>query len=166
MSQIRNGLLLATLCCAAFINAYALSADQKEPMHIVADSSIFNYKTGVNLFEGHVVVIQGTTHLTADRLITKNNEKHKINEAIAYGLSDLAHYWTVAKKGDPEIHAKARVIKFYPIQSNVTLEKEVTVLQGDNSFQGELISYNAQDQTITVPALEKNRAILIYNPDN
>jgi lipopolysaccharide export system protein LptA len=60
----------------------ALQTDKHEKVFIAADSTTYNYKTGVNIFEGHVKIDQGTTHITADKLITKTNEQHKIKEAL------------------------------------------------------------------------------------
>src|SRR3990167_10458096 len=78
---------------------FALPIDQEQPMHITANSSVFNFKTGSNIYEGAVKVDQGTSHLTADRLITNNNN-HKIEEAIAYGINIPAEYSTLPKAGD------------------------------------------------------------------
>lgn len=167
MLPIHN-MLLTTFCLLLLYypqHAFALQEDSKEKVYIVSDSSVYNYKTGVKIFEGHVKVDQGSTHITADKLITKNNQQNKMQEAIAYGLQGLAHYWTLPKVGDPEIHAKAKIIKFYPIDSNITLEQQVVVTQGENSFQGELIHYNRNDDTITVPASQNGRAVLVYDPD-
>lgn len=167
MHRLKKDLLFIAniiLCCAS-ASSFALPDDVKEKVHIVGDTWTYNYKTGTSQFDGNVKVDQGTTHVTADRLITKSNSKHEIQEAIAYGLQDLAHYWTIPKIGDLEIHAKAKIIKFYPITSNVTLEQDVIVTQGENSFQGQLIHYNMNDQTIAVPASKNGRAVLVYNPD-
>ncbi|OGT41047.1 MAG: lipopolysaccharide transport periplasmic protein LptA [Gammaproteobacteria bacterium RIFCSPHIGHO2_12_FULL_37_34] len=147
------------------LHAYALKIDRQTVVHIVADSSIYNYKSGVNLFEGHVKIDQGTTHITADKVVTKDNQSHKIKEAIAYGTKQLAHYWTLPKLNEPEIHAQAKIIKFYPIETNIVLEKNVILTQGENSFHGELIHYNKNNQTIIVPAAKNSRAVLIYNPN-
>ncbi len=147
------------------LSAHALRDDHFKKVVIFADSGIYNYKTGINVYKGHVKIDQGTTHVTADRLITKNNDKHVIEEVIAYGDKTLAHYWTLTKVGDPEMHAQAKVIKYYPIESNVTLENNAFVSQGENNFQGQLIHYNSKEQTITMPAAESGHAILIYNPD-
>lgn len=164
LMHLRSKLILIIVCC--FIPfVYALTDDFKQRIYINADSSTYNYKTGINSFEGNVSLTQGTTHLTADRLITKTNTQRKVNEIIAYGIKQTAHYWTIPKASDPELHAKAMVIKFYPIAANIILEQNVTVTQGENSFQGQLIHYNRNDETITVPALEKNRALLVYNPE-
>jgi lipopolysaccharide export system protein LptA len=155
------GILPFLLCQQAL----ALDSDSKEKINIVADSGIYNYKTGVDVFEGHIRIDQGTTHITADRLITKKNNRHVIQEATAFGLLNLAHYWTVPKEGDPELHARAKIIKFYPLESNISLEQSAHVAQGENSFQGDFIHYNSKDQTITVPASKNGRAVLVYNPD-
>lgn len=144
--------------------AIALTTDHQEVVHIVADSSIYNYKSGMNVFEGNVKIDQGTTHITADKVMTKDNRYHKIQEAIAYGTKQLAHYWTLPKLNEPEIHARARIIKLYPIETNVVLEQNVMLTQGENSFRGELIFYNKKNQTIVVPAAKNSRAVLVYNP--
>jgi lipopolysaccharide export system protein LptA len=146
------------------LSAHALPNDRLERIHITADTSKYNYKNGINEFSGNVKADQGSTHLTADRLVTKANQ-HKIQEIIAYGFKQRAHYWTKPKVTDPELHAEANVIKYYPQASNITLEQAVRVKQGENSFQGELIHYNSIDQTITVPKLDKSRALIIYNPN-
>lgn len=163
--RLANKLVLLLLVIPP-ISCLALEEDSKAPMYIVSDKSTYNYKNGTKTFEGHVKVDQGTTHLTADKLITKNNNENKMKEAIAYGLQENAHYWTVPKLGDKEVNALAKIIKVYPIDSNVVLENDVVITQGDNSFKGELIIYNRNDQTITVPESKQGRAVLVYNPDN
>ena len=144
---------------------FALPTDMHQKLHILADAGSYNYKTGVNIYEGHVKVDQGASHLTADKLITKSNPKHEIQEATAYGLLALAHYWTIPKLGEAEIHAHAEIIRFFPIRDNLTLEKQVFVTQGENNFRGELVYIDNNKETITVPPTKTNRAVLVYDPD-
>ncbi len=157
-------IILISLLVCCYNLAFALTEDNKEMVHIAADSSTYNYKTGTNLFEGNVRIDQGTTHITADKVVTKDNPQHKMKEAIAYGITTLAHYWTLPKFNEPEIDAIAKIIKFYPIETNVVLEQNVILTQGENSFHGELILYNKSNQTIAVPAAKHSRAVLVYNP--
>jgi len=146
------------------IRLFALPGDDQQTMHINSDASTFNYKTGTNIYEGHVKIDQGTTHLIADRVVTTSNNKHKISEAIAYGLTQLAEYTTLPKPGDPIFHAKAKVIKFYPAKSLVFLAGDVIVTQGKNSFQGPVITYNMKDQIVTAPPSKTGRATIIIEP--
>jgi lipopolysaccharide export system protein LptA len=169
MLQIRNRALfmfIAAIHLAVLsLNANSLTEDRKEKLHVTADTTIYNYHNGTNYFEGHVLIDQGTTHLTADKLTTKNNSKHQIEEAVAYGVKELAHFWTIPKQGEPIMNAHANVIKFYPMTLNVTLQGHVRVTQGGNNFQGQLIHYNMNDQTIIVPETKNGQAVLVYNPD-
>lgn len=156
--------ILSALAMMICVSAFALDTDRKQKLNIIADSGTYNFKTGVDVYEGHVKIDQGTTHVTAEKLITKKNKKHKIFEAIAYGEKDLAHYWTLPKQGDKEIHAHAKTIKFYPLQMNVSLERSAHLTQGDDKFDGELIHYNSSEQTITLPVSTNGRARLVYTP--
>lgn len=147
------------------ILAIALPDDQEKSFNIIADSSLFNYKTGVDTYEGNVKVDQGSSHLTADRLVTRKNKQHKIIEAVATGITKLAEYSTIPKIGDPMLHAQAKIIKFYPLTSAVILEQDVIVTQKENSFHGPRIIYNIKDQTVTAPASKEGRATITIEPD-
>jgi lipopolysaccharide export system protein LptA len=160
----RNVIFLFFILLSIPITLLALDSDDQQIMHINSDGSTFNYKTGVNIYEGHVKIDQGTTHLTADRLVTTNNSKHKMEEAVAYGLTQLAEYTTQPKPGDAILHAKAKVIKFYPAKSVVFLEGDVIVTQGKNSFAGPVIVYNIKDQIVTAPPSKTGRASIIIEP--
>lgn len=158
-------IIISILLASAAFAVYSLPEDKTEKLYIKSDISTYDYKKGTNYFEGHVLVDQGTTHLTADRLTTRSNSKHRMQEAIAYGVNDLAHFWTTPKAGEAVINAHAKIIKFYPETQNTTLQGEVQLTQGENNFHGQLIHYNMNDQTIIVPETKNGRAVLVYNPE-
>lgn len=163
MFQIKMSLFFIFIFSCSLI--FALPSDRNEKIFIVADSSVYNYKTGINIFEGHVKVDQGSTHLIADKLTTKSNSKHEIQEMIAYGEKKLAQYTTLPKQGELIVKASSKIIKYYPVEANVVFENDAHVVQGENYFQGQKILYNMNEEIITVPASVSGRAILVYNPD-
>jgi len=165
MYQMRKWIYIFMLSGIASY-ALALPNDTTQTMHIVADASSFNYHTGMSQYDGNVHITQGAAQLTADRLITHNNSSHKIQEAIAYGFQHQAEYWTRLKANDPLLHAIADVIHFYPQKSLVILEGNAKVVQGDNTFDGPVIIYNIQKQTVTAPPSKLGRATVVINPDN
>lgn len=146
--------------------ALALPSDAQQKIHITADTTTYNFKNGVTVFTGHVLADQGSTHLSAEKLITKSDNHHQIQEVIAYGQGKTqAHYSTLPHPNQAVIHAIGDVIHYFPVTANVRLQDHVTVQQGENSFQGELILYNMNEQTITVPPTPRGRAVLVYNQD-
>ncbi len=165
MSKIKHLLTLALLLLLASKPLAALPDDHKALMHIIADGSEYNYKMGETWFEGHVKIDQGSTHLEADRVITKRNAQNKIQEALAFGLQQPAHYWTYPKTGEKMLHAYAKLMKLYPLESRLVLEGDVRVTQGENRFQGQIIVYNIKLQTITVPPTKNSRATFVIETD-
>jgi lipopolysaccharide export system protein LptA len=158
----RNWVMLLALCFPLLSSA--MPDDSQQTVHIIADTSEFNYKTGVDIYEGNVKIDQGSTHVTADRIITQKNAQHKIVKAVAFGIKKLAEYSTIPKKDDLEFHAKGKIITFYPLKSLISLEGDVTVTQGKNSFQGPVISYNMKDQIVTAPASNIGHATIVIEP--
>lgn len=155
--------LLSSLLSTA---ALALPSDAQQKIHITADATTYNFKSGITVFTGHVLADQGSTHLSADKLITKSDNQHQIQEVIAYGQGKTqAHYSTLPHPNQAVLHAIGDVIHYFPVTANVRLQDHVTVQQGENSFQGELILYNMNEQTITVPPTPRGRAVLVYNQD-
>jgi lipopolysaccharide export system protein LptA len=155
-------IFIATLLMATRI--FALPADNEQTMHIIANSSLFDYKKGVNTYEGQVKIDQGTSHLTANRVITHNNAQHKIEEAVAFGMDELAHYWTLPKTGDVLFHAEAKVIRFYPLLSIVKLEGNASIKQGENTFHGPVIIYNIKDEVVSAPATKEGPTTITIEP--
>lgn len=145
-------------------SCFALSSDTDKPLKIVAAASLFNYKTGIDTYEGNVNVEQGSTHLSADKLMTERNAQNKLVSVIAYGIENLAELITLPAEGSKELHAKAKIIKFYPATSILELENDVTVTQGENHFQGSHIIYNMKDQMVSAPATKNGRTTIIIEP--
>ncbi len=166
MCRIIKIALLAFLLACCSTCAFALPSDSDQPVYLAADSITYNYKTGFTVYQGHVTVDQGTTHLTGDKVVTQDNAQHKIDQATAYGNVPLAHYWTIPKPGQQQVDAYAKIIIFYPIDSRVILKQNVTVTQGKNEFHGQLAQYSKKDQTIIVPPTLHSRAVVVYDPSS
>lgn len=162
MSQLIKTLVLL-LSFLLWQTIYALPNDGEQPMKIKADATLFNYKTGIDTYEGHVKVDQGSTHLLADKLVTEKNENHKIVTATAYGTERLAELITLPSVGTQVLHAKSNIIRFYPSTSILILEDNVMVIQGANSFRGSLIVYNMKEQMVAAPASKNGRATIIID---
>ena len=59
---------VATACCLSF-PAWAEQADREKPMNITADHCDFDQKTMKSVCTSHVVVVQGSMTIRADRLV-------------------------------------------------------------------------------------------------
>ena len=164
MSLLRKAITGA--CCLLTPAGLAQYGDETQPMHIVADATAFNYRTGIGIYEGNVIVTQGKTRLDTDRLETHNNAQHKIQETIAYGEKKPARYVTRLKPDDPSpLEAKADLIRFYPFRSLVILEGNAEVKHGEDIFQGPVAIYDMKRQTVSAPPSSSGRTRILVQPD-
>jgi len=158
--------LLLLLCASLSTVCHALPTDAGQTMHITANSTSFNYKKGTGIYEGNVIVTQGKTRLEADRLITRNNLQHKIQQVLAYGLKQRAHYMTYLSETDTlQLNAEAEIIRFYPFRSLVVLEGNASVRHGEDLFEGPVAIYDMKNQTVNAPHSKNGRSKILIQPD-
>lgn len=125
-----------------------------------ADNAHFNYKTGINTYTGHVIIVHEGAHLTADKATTYLDKNHKLAKAIAFG--NPAHLWQAATAKQTAFHAYAKRIEYYPAQQLVILIGEGKLSHDNNTLQAPYITYNIQTQELTSQssATEKTTIIL------
>lgn len=144
---------------------FALDTDQQQPANLKADSVQFNRNTGIGTYLGHVEIIQGTTKIFADKIITysKNN---KVYKAIAYG--NPAKYQTMPKGNEDTLYANAERISYFLDKKYVILQGNVIVTQDKNTIKSPWISYDVMNAAIeTKSAINKNiRTTIVFEPEN
>ena len=146
-------------------SCFALATDNQQPMIIQSDSANINQGTGVNIFNGHVRVIQGTTHLNASHATTYTDKNNKLNEAIALGnKTTQAHYWTLTDPNKPEMHAYADTIKMFPQKNLIYLIGSAKVTQGKDVYQAPQIEYNTLLKHVVSKASKQGRTTIILHP--
>lgn len=149
----------------------ALQSDQSKKLYIRSKTANINRTTGVGIFIGDVVIDQGTTHVTGDKVITHNDKHHKLKEVIIIGLhGNFAHYKTLTELKKPPLYATARTIKYYPKSHYVILLKDGHIKQGTDSIDGQHLEYDIQKQVLNSTAITKtngknSRTTIVIQPD-
>lgn len=139
MYSIRNLSWLALLLCLlATTTAQAMSGDREQPMTLEADSVSIDEGTGVSLYEGNVVVTQGSLTLWADRLwIHRRNGRTE--KLISEGAPTRFRQLTDERQ---EVRGRALRAEFYVDRDELLLFDEALLEQGSDSFRSDRIIYN------------------------
>jgi lipopolysaccharide transport protein LptA len=143
--------------------AYALNSDREQVLHASSSSAEINQQTGIAVYLDHVVAIQGTTTLLADKVITKQDKQHQLIEVIAYG--NPAVYKTIPEVGKAELTATALEIHFFPQQHYVQLIQDAIVIQDGNRYAAPLINYNTETQTVNSPTSNQGHTTIVLMPN-
>jgi len=155
---------LFILCLTLTIPAtlFALPSDKTEPATISSNSADYNQKTGISIFTGNVVIIQGTTKITAAQITTYNGPKQQLSKAIAIGSKNKpAIYQTIPKKGDAVFTASANRIEYLPPQNEVLLIGNGKLQQKNNILSSDYIIYNQKTGELKTKHIGTSRTTIV-----
>ncbi len=131
-------------------------------MHVVTKYAHWDGNANTTTLIGDVIITQGTTIVTADKVIIYSDKQNQIKQAIATG--NLATYTTVTDPAKPKLHALAQTIQYSPLSGDIILIGQAHVQQGDNSVTAPRLNYNMTSQTVVSPATENGRTTIVIQP--
>lgn len=126
--------------------ASAFDLDSDTPIRVNADSARLDDSQGIATYTGDVVMSQGNTRLTADRVVLHRSEEG-VNRIEATGQP--AEYRQPSVDGEGETNARALNIRWSAADNRVTFEREAVIEQGGNLFRGDVIHYDSVDRVVT-----------------
>lgn len=141
------GGLLAGMFMAGLANPVAaFDLDSDEPINVSADKARLDDAQGIATYTGAVELVQGSTHLTAERVVLYRN---------AQGLKRIeadgspARYQQPVTGGVGETDARARNITWSASDKQLTFEREAVIEQNGNEFRGDVIHYDTEQRVVT-----------------
>ena len=136
--------ILALLFCG---RCPALSTDSQQPIEIEADFAELDDEEGTTIYIGNVIVIQGSIHMTGDRLRVNFTEERDLRDAYLEGRP--ATFRQTPDDAIHDIEGEALFIEYHPLQSFLYLIEKAKVTQGERLFEGHRINYDTENSIIT-----------------
>ena len=137
--------LIFTILFAMSNWAMALQSDSEQPVSIDSNTASYNDATGISIYTGDVVTIQGSLHINSDKLVIYIKDGD-IEKMVFTGKP--AKFRQLPAVGKEEIHGEGLTGEFYPKQSKLLLIEEAVVSQGDNRSASRLIVYDSKNSLI------------------
>ena len=123
----------------------ALPDDWQKEMTILSDSAEIDRRAGTVVYEGNVILTQGTLKIEADRLMILRNGD-TLEKAIAEG--DRARYQQQIEVGKPLTTALGNRIDYYTSERRIIITGDAELEQEGNIFSGERITYDMATETV------------------
>jgi len=145
-------------------SVYALSTDRHQPIKIKADSVYLNEKTGISIYKGNVIFVQGSLILKGNR-VEVYQPKGTVSKIIVTG--NPARFQQQQDNVKELVHAEAGKMEFITKDERVYLSQNAFVSQGENLLKGNKIEYNTRTSTISAKGKDKgNRVTTVIEPDS
>jgi|SRR5690606_13487175 len=151
--NLRNPEWLALLLALWLTPAWALESDRQQPLKIVADSATLDEKDGTATYKGNVVLTQGSLKISAQRLHI-STEQGKVNLVRAEGKP--AQFSQQPAANQPAVTATALTIDYRVKDQTLVLRRQASVVQNENVFKGEEITYEIQSQRLRAEGQTKD----------
>jgi lipopolysaccharide export system protein LptA len=144
LRRLAIGLVLGVLCLNF---AHAEKADRDKPVNIEADRVEVDDKKQEAVFEGNVVLTQGTLMLKADRIVV-NQSDNGFQSGVAYG--NPAYFRQKREGFDDFIEGEAQRVEYHGEQEKIELFDKAMLKRGGDEVRGNYISYNAATEFFQV----------------
>jgi len=149
------------LMCVVSSTSHARSDDSEQPIQISANTAELNDKSGVSIYRGDVVMIQGTTILKGDK-ITVHTENNAVSRIIAFG--DLATYQETTDEGDV-VYAESEEMVHNANKNKIELFRQAKITQLGNVIRSGYIRY-LSDQGLIDTGTKKDRVNITIIPQS
>lgn len=140
---------------------YALPEDRNQPVQLEADRGQLDQKTGTSIYEGNVVIIQGSLHLTADTatVYTQNGQFQRIE---AFGKPAVWRYKVSAEK--EELHGTGQRVDYDVTKDLMSMTGNARVTQGNDVYTGDYIEYETKTDLVRARGEKGNRIQITIQP--
>jgi lipopolysaccharide export system protein LptA len=145
----------ALACCAlaAFaLTASAEKADREKPIHLEADRVTIDDAKQLAVFEGNVLLTQGTMQIRGDRMEVRQDK-----EGFKYGTTwgNLAYFRQKREGFDEYIEGWAERIEYDGRAETMQMFNRAELKRGQDEVRGNYISYDARTEFFQVVGAAK-----------
>jgi lipopolysaccharide export system protein LptA len=128
------------------LTANALQSDAKEPITLESNSVFFDDKHGVSIYQGKVIIIQGSLRMDADKVVAYMDDKREIQKLIVTG--NPVKIKQTPELGKDDLNGEAKQVAYYPAKALLILEGQAVLWQGGNKTVSEYIEYDGNSEVI------------------
>jgi len=147
---MRSARRRAAACCllaALAAGAAAEKADRDKPVNLEADRVTIDDSKKIAMFEGNVVLTQGTLQIRGDRMEVRQ-DKEGFRQGITWGSP--AHFRQKREGFDEHIEGWAERIEYDGRAESVQMFNRAQLKRGQDEVRGNYISYDSRSEFFQV----------------
>ena len=143
-------LCLALAALIASPLAHAEKADRGKPVNIEADKVTVDDKNKIHIFEGHVILTQGTLTIRSDKLVVTQDMEGYQRGVATGGDGGLARFRQKRDNKDEWVDGEGERLKHDARTELSQFFLRARVKSGNDEVRGQYIQYNGVTETYLV----------------
>lgn len=142
--------LIACALSAPGLPALAERADRDKPVNIEADRMSYDDLRQINIFEGRVVLTQGTLVIRADKITVRQSPEGFQSGTAEKGQGGLAYFRQKREGLDEYVEGWGERIDYDTRTEKAVLTTRARILRGADEVRGNLITYDGRTEFFDV----------------
>lgn len=145
-SNIKNAvhkILLLSLLSVVSLSAWGEKGDRDKPVHLEADNVTLDDVRKLSVFQGNVLLVQGTLMIRADQVEGRQNDEG-LQSVTALG--NPVSFRQKRDGVDEYVEGFAARAEYDSVQSLLTLRGNARLRKGGDEIRGEQITYDARTE--------------------
>lgn len=155
--------VLALALFAPGIPAVAERADRDKPVNIEANRMTYDDLRQVNIFEGNVILTQGTLVIRADRVTVRQSPEGFQSGTAEKGQGGLAYFRQKREGLDEYVEGWGERIDYDTRTEKAVLTTRARILRGADEVRGNLVTYDGRTEFFEVTGSRESASS--NNPD-
>ncbi len=136
INRIGLGLVLGCLLGAA----QALESDREQPIYIEADGVEIDEQSGTSLYQGNVLVTQGSIEITAEKVSVAQPEGDQQGRIVARG--NPVTFRQESEQAERSVKGRAQRIEYDTDSEMLLMVGDAELVQGGDTFASDRIEYD------------------------
>lgn len=146
--------------CVSASSAMALPDDRDQPINVSADRAVKNAKKGITIYEGNVLITQGSIRVSGDK-ISIYDDNGTVNKMIAEGQPAKFKQKPDINSGD--MVANGRSIEYDVNQETLLLKGDALLKQDGRTTNSNKINYDMKTEIVNAGD-NTGRVIMVLEP--
>lgn len=147
-------LFLVILVCSS-VQVFGLSSDRQKPMSIKSNQVYIDDKSGFSIYQGRVIVVQGTMKITAEKLTIVYDKNQRLKKIIAIGYPST--YTQRPDNKEHNVHAKANKMVYFALKDILVMTKNATIERGGGKIISPKIFYYLNEDRVDTGTSDKQK---------
>lgn len=153
--------LLTCVCLGAGVSSVtALPDDRNQPINVSADRAIKNNKKGITIYEGNVLITQGSIRVSGDK-VSIYDDNGTVSKMIAEGQPAKFKQKPYLDSGD--MIANGHTIEYDVSQETLLLKEKALLQQDGRTTNSNKIAYDMKTEIVNAGD-NTGRVIMVLEP--
>lgn len=157
-------ILLTSVALLLCMPVLATTNDREQPIHVTADTLEIDDQAGQSIYQGNVLMVQGTIRIESDKLVVIQDEQQQLDHFRMWG--NPVRFKQLNNRNEP-LTGRSLYMEYHDKDSLLILKKEAFLDSNGDTVESDYIQANTETDYVKAgDTKQKSRVKMLILPRN